>query len=230
MAHPSSKRPATGRSSSSRRGASRTFRRNDFRPVPDGRSFASMRRWWTRASCRSSACPKAGSLGTSGRVTAEVVRPLISSAADAARYRGTLKGKIVLTQPARAVRMLEHGDGTVLRYDDDGGKWRKEAMTGGPPRPPVPPATPDRRAAAPAASRSHRLRSGSVLPSGRRRRAVRSRRVDRPGEWRQPDVVAYAAHRWRHGRGRRTSRCPETRPWGCPRSRSPSSTTTAWRD
>jgi carboxypeptidase Q len=87
--------------------------------------------------------PKAGSLGTSGRVTAEVVRPLISSAADAARYRGTLQGKIVLTQPARAVRMLEHGDGTVLRYDDDGGKWRKEAMTGGPPRPPAPAVTPD---------------------------------------------------------------------------------------
>jgi carboxypeptidase Q len=80
--------------------------------------------------------PKARSSGTPGRVTAEVVRPLISSAADAERYRGTLKGKIVLTEPARAVRMLEHGDGTVLRYDDDGGRWRKEAMSGGPPPPP----------------------------------------------------------------------------------------------
>ena len=175
MAHRSSRRPATGRSSSSRRGASRTFRRNDFRPVPDGRSFASTRRWWTRASCRSSACPKAGSLGTSGRVTAEVVRPLISSAADAARYRGTLKGKIVLTQPARAVRMLEHGDGTVLRYDDDGGKWRKEAMTGGPPRPPVPPVTPDAAPPPPPRPAGTVFDSGRVLPSGRRRRAVRSR-------------------------------------------------------
>ena len=58
--------------------------------------------------------PKARTPGTSGRVAAEVVRPLISSAADAERYRGALRGKIVLTQPARAVRMLEHGDGTVL--------------------------------------------------------------------------------------------------------------------
>jgi hypothetical protein len=85
--------------------------------------------------------PKARSPGTNGRVAAEVVRPVITSAADAERYRGTLKGKIVLTQPVRAVRMLEHGDGTVLRYDDDGGRWRKEAMTGGPPRPEPPQAT-----------------------------------------------------------------------------------------
>jgi len=84
--------------------------------------------------------PKARSPGTSGRVTAEVVRPLITSSADATRYRGTLKGKVVLIDPARAVRMLEYGDGTVLRYDDDGGKWRKEAMSGGPPRPPIDPA------------------------------------------------------------------------------------------
>ena len=92
--------------------------------------------------------PKARTPGTSGRVTAEVVRPIISSAADAERYRGTLRGKIVLTQPARPVRMLEHGDGTVLRYDDQGGKWRKEAMSGGPPRPPAPVPAPDSTPAA----------------------------------------------------------------------------------
>lgn len=95
--------------------------------------------------------PKAKSPGTSGRVTADVVQPSIASAADAERYRGTLKGKIVLTQPARAVRMLEHGDGTVLRYDDHGGRWRKEAMSGGPPRPePAPVSAPE----APAVSRA----------------------------------------------------------------------------
>jgi hypothetical protein len=102
--------------------------------------------------------PKARSAGTPGRVTAEVVRADITSAADAERYRGTLKGKIVLTQTARAVRMLEHGDGPVLRYDDQGGTWRKEAMSEGPPKPPPPapaashtaPATAAAPAAAPA--------------------------------------------------------------------------------
>jgi hypothetical protein len=94
--------------------------------------------------------PKARSPGTSGRVTAEIVRPLISSAADAERYSGALEGKIVLTQPARVVRMLEHGDGTVLRYDDDGGKWRNEAMSGGSPPPPAPAATPEAAAPLPA--------------------------------------------------------------------------------
>lgn len=67
--------------------------------------------------------------GTGGTVVAEVVRPAIVSAADAARWRGKLRGKIVLLQPARNVRMLEYGDGTVVRYDDKDGKWRDEALT-----------------------------------------------------------------------------------------------------
>jgi hypothetical protein len=59
--------------------------------------------------------PKAWTPGTKGPVTAEVVMPEIHSAADFDRYRGKLKGKIILTQPARMVRML---DGRiVLRYD-----------------------------------------------------------------------------------------------------------------
>ena len=45
--------------------------------------------------------------GTSGPVVADVVRVQIDSDADFEKYRGTLSGKIVLTQPARAVRMLE---------------------------------------------------------------------------------------------------------------------------
>lgn len=81
------------------------------------------------------AVPRAWSPGLGDRtVVADVVRPSIVSAADADRYRGKLRGKIVLTQPSRIVRMLEYGDGEVVRYDDEGGKWRAEAMTPEPPR------------------------------------------------------------------------------------------------
>ncbi len=51
--------------------------------------------------------PQSWTPGTSGRVTAEVVYAPIGSAADFDKYRGKLKGKIVLTQPAREVKMLE---------------------------------------------------------------------------------------------------------------------------
>src|SRR5262245_5075230 len=44
---------------------------------------------------------------TKGTVTADVVRAQIDNESDFEKYRGTLQGKIVLTQPARAVRMLE---------------------------------------------------------------------------------------------------------------------------
>src|SRR5215471_20258373 len=51
--------------------------------------------------------PRTWSPATSGVVTAEVVRATIAAEADFARYKGQLKGKIVLSQPSRAVRMLE---------------------------------------------------------------------------------------------------------------------------
>jgi hypothetical protein len=51
--------------------------------------------------------PKTWSTGTDGPVTADVVRATIATDADFARYKGQLKGKIVLAQPLRAVRMLE---------------------------------------------------------------------------------------------------------------------------
>ena len=51
--------------------------------------------------------PKAWTPGTGGRVSADVVRVSLATAEDAAKLKGTLKGKIVLTQPARAVRMLD---------------------------------------------------------------------------------------------------------------------------
>jgi carboxypeptidase Q len=51
--------------------------------------------------------PRSWSSGTKGPITADVVRVQIATDADFAKYRGTLTGKIVLTQPARRVRMLE---------------------------------------------------------------------------------------------------------------------------
>ena len=60
--------------------------------------------------------PKSWSSGTDGTVTAEVTRVDIHTAADFERYRGRLRGLIVLPQPAREVRMLE-GD-LVLRMTD----------------------------------------------------------------------------------------------------------------
>ena len=51
--------------------------------------------------------PKAWSPSTKGTVVADVVRVAIDTEADLERYRGTLRGKIVLTQPPRDVRMLE---------------------------------------------------------------------------------------------------------------------------
>ena len=47
------------------------------------------------------------SAGTKGPITADVVRVQIANEADFVKYRGTLAGKVVLTQPARVVRMLE---------------------------------------------------------------------------------------------------------------------------
>ncbi len=53
------------------------------------------------------AYPHSWSSGTKGAVTADVVRVQIANEGDFAKYHGKLAGKIVLTQPARAVRMLE---------------------------------------------------------------------------------------------------------------------------
>jgi carboxypeptidase Q len=68
--------------------------------------------------------PRSWTPGTSGPITAEVVRVDIRSEADLEKYRGKLAGKIVLTQSPRDVRMLE---GIVVQ------RWNeallKEAMT-----------------------------------------------------------------------------------------------------
>ena len=78
--------------------------------------------------------PKSWTPGIAGTITADVVRPVIANAADCTKYRGQLNGKIVLTQPVRQVRMLEYGDGTVVRYTDKNNKWLTEAMTPPPAR------------------------------------------------------------------------------------------------
>jgi carboxypeptidase Q len=68
--------------------------------------------------------PVEWSAGTKGAVTAEVVRVQIANETDFAKYRGKLAGKIVLTQPARQVRLL---DGPIILRMDD--KWTAEAQT-----------------------------------------------------------------------------------------------------
>ena len=60
--------------------------------------------------------PRAWTPGTNGTVSAEVVRVDVSSRAALERHRGRLRGRIVLAQEPRDVRMLD-GD-LVLRMDD----------------------------------------------------------------------------------------------------------------
>jgi carboxypeptidase Q len=71
--------------------------------------------------------PKSWTRGTNGTFTADVVRVQIATEADAAKYKGQLRGKIVLTQAAREVRMLDKGP-IVLRYGDDP-KWLEEVIS-----------------------------------------------------------------------------------------------------
>ncbi|HSC26148.1 MAG TPA: M20/M25/M40 family metallo-hydrolase, partial [Vicinamibacterales bacterium] len=60
--------------------------------------------------------PGAWTSGTNGTVVADVVRVQIENESDIERYRGKLGGKILLTQPARAVTMLEGP--IILRMTD----------------------------------------------------------------------------------------------------------------
>jgi hypothetical protein len=74
--------------------------------------------------------PGSWSPGTNGPVIADVVRVQIDTEADFEKYRGKLAGKIVLTQPERAVTML---DGTIVHRM--GEKELEEAATTPIPRP-----------------------------------------------------------------------------------------------
>ena len=75
--------------------------------------------------------PRTYSPSTRGSITADVVRVDIRSEADFAKYRGALRDKIVLPQPARRVRMLE--DRIVLRMNE---KDIAEALSTPKPAPP----------------------------------------------------------------------------------------------
>src|SRR5688572_3524077 len=55
------------------------------------------------------AMPKAWTPGITGTIVADVVRPQIASADDCTKLRGTLRGKIILTQAERPVPMLDKG-------------------------------------------------------------------------------------------------------------------------
>ena len=90
--------------------------------------------------------PRNYSPSTSGTVSSDVVRVQIGSEADFAKYAGTLRGKIVVMQPTRVVRMLEGP--VILRMDD--GPWWTEAAT---PVEPAPAATPPPGAAEAARAR-----------------------------------------------------------------------------
>jgi hypothetical protein len=68
--------------------------------------------------------PRWYSPSTNGTVTADVVHVKAAAEADLAQYKGQLRGKIVVLQAARAVRML---DGRVILRMNDA-DW-KEAMT-----------------------------------------------------------------------------------------------------
>jgi carboxypeptidase Q len=68
---------------------------------------------------------RAWTKGTNGSVVADVVQAVITSEADFEKYRGKLAGKIVLTQPAREVGLLE---GHVSWRMDDGLLREAETM------------------------------------------------------------------------------------------------------
>jgi hypothetical protein len=75
---------------------------------------------------------RAWTRGTNGPVVGDVVQVVVNSEADLEKYRGKLAGKIVLTQSAREVRMLE---GRVTWRMDDALLKEAETM-------PIPPARP----------------------------------------------------------------------------------------
>ena len=172
--------------------------------------------------------PGAWTPGTNGPVTADVILAQIATEADFQKFRGKLKDKIVLTQPERAVRMLEGP--FVLRMTEP--EFAEAATV---PAPAAGGARPRSRgagcaaAARAAASRQLRAEAAAVLQGRRRRRALQSWR--RLATWRPAAAtsrgsssVRTAARSSRPAAARAT---PTPAP-ACRRSRSPSSTTTGW--
>lgn len=108
--------------------------------------------------------PRNYSPPTPGVVTGDVVHVRIAAPGDFAMYAGTLRGKIVLMQPARPVRMLEGP--LVLRMDE--GNWWSEATTVPAVQPAVPPTPAERaeteaRQALAAATRNFLVQEGAAV-------------------------------------------------------------------
>ena len=141
--------------------------------------------------------PGAWTPGTNGPVTADVILAQIATEADFQKFRGKLKGKIVLTQPKRDVRMLEGP--FVLRMSEPelaeaATVPAPAAGTGrgrGPRRRCRPRRGPGRR-------RQLRAEAAAVLQGRRGRRALQSRRRLGHGGRRQRPHVAAAASGRRH--------------------------------
>ena len=72
--------------------------------------------------------PKAWTPGTGGPVTADVVRVALETEADLKKAAGTLKGKIVITAPARDVALL--WEGVARRFtDEELAEMRRQQIT-----------------------------------------------------------------------------------------------------
>ena len=136
--------------------------------------------------------PRNYSPATVGPVVGEVVTVRIDSEADFANYAGRLRGKIVVMQPARAVRMLEGP--VILRMDD--GPWWNEAST---PVEPAPVAAPSAAAAAAAKARQQLAAATQrfLVDEGIGALLERGSDDDLVGR-RQRPLVGDAAHRRRH--------------------------------
>jgi hypothetical protein len=95
--------------------------------------------------------PKSWTPGTNGTVNADVVYAPIRTEADFENYRGKLKGKILLLQPAREVKML---DGRIVLRMNEADLKEVAAM-------PIPPA---RRGAGSADEGGERMRAMTFQP------------------------------------------------------------------
>ena len=179
-----------GREAIATNGACRTFIRNVSRSGRAGGSNVSPRTSSRPSRNLSSATRARIRLRPSGAIAGDVVRVDIRSEADFDKYKGQLKGKIVLPQAARRVRMLE--DRIVLRMNEQD---IAEALTT-----PIPATTgaagaPGGRGARRAVTRrAHR----AVLRHRRRGRPARTRIGQRPVGGRQRSRLEDAARGRRH--------------------------------
>lgn len=89
--------------------------------------------------------PRWNSPSTNGPVSADVVYVQAATEADLEKYKGQLRGKIVISQRARQVRMLD-GRVVLLMNDAD---WAEAMKVPAPAAPAAPPAAPAAGAAAP---------------------------------------------------------------------------------